>query len=702
MRLKASAPAKFFRLPKSIVSKISNVKIANRMRIGFGVLILLCVASGFVGWNGVNKVGSEMTNFGHWAKIDSQMKEDVALSLSSLKNALTSYRYAPNDENLQSLNQALSEAEKGLKKWQTLIQGLPKLEEVASGAQKNLATFRQAAAAYQAGVATYQGLMADFDKHIQQLIIQTDIVVTDIVDPGVEQAAQEFNVFSVIKWSKIDKEMNTALIQNVLRLQTVFHDYVADPGAKTWFNFSKALRATKGGVTRWRTTLENESRLVEAADKMEGFLDNGQKLAEKFREETETLNTLVEQVDQAQQEMLTSLNAAMTQVIAPAMEANVGEAIASQQQTGQTMLIMAIVSALIAILATLTISRSITVPIKRLVLMLQDIAQGEGDLTARLDVSSKDEIGELAGHFNTFMEKLQDVIRRVASNVHQLTESSSELAAVSQQMASSAEEMSVQSGSVADNSRQVQMNMDGIAASTEQLSSSVNTMAVAVEEMTASVNEISNNAGNSADTAGRAALLAEETGMIVKKLRENAQGIGKVIEVIVDIAELTKLLALNATIEAARAGEAGKGFAVVAGEVKDLASQTSHSTEDIRTQIEAIQESIGQAVGAIDEIVKVIKQVSELSTDIAASVEQQSATTNEIAQNVAQAANAANEVSSSTSEAATASRQMTLGINEVSEAARGTASGAEQILGSSKALSKMAEDLRELVNLFKI
>ncbi|MEW5723002.1 MAG: methyl-accepting chemotaxis protein [Thermodesulfobacteriota bacterium] len=357
---------------------------------------------------------------------------------------------------------------------------------------------------------------------------------------------------------------------------------------------------------------------------------------------------------------------------------------------------------LVGLLFSWLTGRGIASRLARTVSALEDIASGEGDLTARIEIKTKDELGDLAGAFNRFVEKLREVIRKVADNVQALTAAATQLAAVSEEMASGAERMSRQSEEAAHDAGNIQANMDTMAASTEELSATLTTMAGAVEELTATVSEIAASAGNSARTAGEAARIAGETGQAVEGLRQSAQEIGKVIKVIVDIAEQTKLLALNATIEAARAGEAGKGFAVVAGEVKELAGQTAQSTEDIRAKIQGIQDNTVRAVEAIDRIIQVIKQVNELSSGIAAAVEEQSATTNEIAQNVSQAAAASGQVSGGTSQTASVGRKMTANIGQVSQAARSTALGADQVRTASQELSQLAEALRSLVNQFKI
>ena len=361
-----------------------------------------------------------------------------------------------------------------------------------------------------------------------------------------------------------------------------------------------------------------------------------------------------------------------------------------------------VVGIVLGIVLAFFITRMIVKPIKRTVDIIKDIAQGEGDLTRRLDDSAKDEVGELAGWFNIFLEKLQGIMKQIAINAKTLAGSSTELSATASQLASGAEETTNQSSTVASAAEEMAANMNNMAAASEQMTTNVKTVAAATEQMTASISEIAKNAEQASTVAGNAATMAQSSNETIGQLGNAADEIGKVIQVIQDIAEQTNLLALNATIEAARAGDAGKGFAVVATEVKELAKQTAEATEDIRGKIEGIQSSTGLAVKSIGSISEVIHQVNEISRTIASAVEEQSVTTKEIAQNVAQTSHAAETVSVGVTQSAMASKEITQNIAGVDQAAKQTAQGAAQTQTAGVELSKLAEELQTLVGQFRV
>ncbi len=354
----------------------------------------------------------------------------------------------------------------------------------------------------------------------------------------------------------------------------------------------------------------------------------------------------------------------------------------------------------LGILLAVAITRGITRPLAATIGMLKDIAEGEGDLTKRLDDSRTDELGELATWFNQFVALIQSLIKDIEANSKKLAGSSSELSATSSQLASGAQATTDRSTSVAAAAEEMALNMQGMAKGAEQLLANVDTVASSIQEMNGQAAEVSENARKAAQVAADAAVLAGQSNTNISELGTSADQIGKVIETIQYIAEQTNLLALNATIESARAGEAGKGFAVVANEVKELARQTADATEDIRQRIESIQESTGNAVTSIEKVSQVIAEVNEVSVTIVSAIEHQAKTTKEIAKTVAEASGSARSISIGVSESATAAQEITSNIAGVEASARDASAGATQMQSASTELSSMGIELQRLVGRF--
>lgn len=225
-----------------------------------------------------------------------------------------------------------------------------------------------------------------------------------------------------------------------------------------------------------------------------------------------------------------------------------------------------------------------------------------------------------------------------------------------------------------------------VAAAAVQSSANVNSVAAATEEMANSVSEINRQVNESYQITKNAVEEVEHASVDINGLLTNSEKIGNILSMIVDIASQTNLLALNATIEAARAGDAGRGFAVVAAEVKALANQTASATDEIKSQIDEIQNASTQAVGSINTISKTINSVSEISTAIAAAVEQQRAATNEVARNIEESSNGAAAVSQS--------------ISEIDKVIQEYGGATAQIMETSSQLTLKSDLMRSSVNEF--
>ena len=324
-------------------------------------------------------------------------------------------------------------------------------------------------------------------------------------------------------------------------------------------------------------------------------------------------------------------------------------------------------------LIVLAVIRSITTPLVGLRDRLADIADGDGDLTARVDEDGKDEVTEISVLFNRFIGQIADIIGRVAGSANTVAAAAEELSANTLQISSASEETSVQAGSVSNLAESVSGNVQAVAAGAEQ--------------MGAAITEIARNTTEAARVAQHGLEVVTNANDTVTKLGESSQEIGEVLRVIAAVAAQTNLLALNATIEAARAGELGKGFAVVAGEVKDLARETAQATEDISRRVGAIQTDAQSAVASVGQIGEAMQGITEFQVVISAAVDEQIATTNEMSRNVANAAAATTDIAND--------------ITGVSEASMATAAGVNQSLQAIQELAVMSSELQGLVGRFR-
>ncbi|WP_456386426.1 HAMP domain-containing methyl-accepting chemotaxis protein [Desulfolithobacter sp.] len=377
--------------------------------------------------------------------------------------------------------------------------------------------------------------------------------------------------------------------------------------------------------------------------------------------------------------------------------------VAGQVTRAKSMIVsISVVAVLAGLLIGYAVAQALVLKISRVSKQLQDIASGGADLTNRLPVRGSDEICELASWFNTFVEKLQLIIRDVISGADTVNSTSARFGDLSRSMSSQTEEISGKSTVVARAAQSLNENMGTVSQAMEETTANVNLVATATEEMSSTVAEIADNTSTARSITGQAVEHASITSEKIENLNSKAQEIGMVTEVITEISEQTNLLALNATIEAARAGEAGKGFAVVANEIKELAKQTAEATQRIKEQIAEIQQTTQETSDEIGQSARVIDQVEEIVVKIATAVEEQAATTREIADNVNQASAGIADTSERVAESSQVTAEISGEIGEVSEAALALAGNSEQVRNSSEELAGLARSLRDLVGQFKV
>lgn len=344
----------------------------------------------------------------------------------------------------------------------------------------------------------------------------------------------------------------------------------------------------------------------------------------------------------------------------------------------------------------------VTRPLDRVIHGLKDIAEGEGDLTLRLPVNSKDEIGELSGWFNNFLEKLQNIIKELAGKSADVDASSSGLLTIAGELSDNAINATEKFGTVSKAVEDMSAATLASAKAMEPAAANINMVAASTDEMASTIQEIARNSENARQITENAVGQAGETAEQMGELGTAASDIGNVTETISDISEQTNLLALNATIEAARAGEAGKGFAVVAGEIKALAEQTAQATQDIKNRVAAIQRVAGTAVKGIGQISNIIGDVNDIVATIATAVEEQSAATNEISSNISQASQGIQDVNETISQNSAAATEISEKTSDVSRTAVNMSNSSSKVHENAEELANLAVRLKEIVDTFKI
>lgn len=348
------------------------------------------------------------------------------------------------------------------------------------------------------------------------------------------------------------------------------------------------------------------------------------------------------------------------------------------------------------------LTQSVVKPLKHFLAGLKDIAEGDGDLTARLSVNSSDEIGDLAKWFNIFIEKLQTIIADITKNTETLDNSSTGLSNVSKQMTAGAKQALIKTDSTSTAALKMDSSMTAIASTMEQASTNISAVVKSAGEIADSIQEIAKHSDKANTMTRTAVTLVKNSSERVDSLSVAASKVSKVTETITEISEQTNLLALNATIEAARAGEAGKGFAVVANEIKELARQTAVASGEIRMRIEAIQDSISGTINDIEKVPKEINDINSVVSTIATSLEAHFLTSKAIAENVEQVSLGVQEVNENVTQSSAVIGEIATDISEVNQAASEIVNNSTQVEVNTESLRELALQLKATVNTFKI
>jgi methyl-accepting chemotaxis protein len=364
------------------------------------------------------------------------------------------------------------------------------------------------------------------------------------------------------------------------------------------------------------------------------------------------------------------------------------DASASAQATSKIMLLVLIFS-IIGIITVWYFTKSgIIKPIKRVTERIRDIAEGEGDLTRRIEDSTSDELGELAKWFNEFVSKLQHIISSLAEN--------------SRGLAASSEKLSSSSSHIAEGSETQNAMVAQVATATNQLNATIaeivkNVSCAATEADAAS--SVAEKGGtvvtSTIESMKTISRTAKESNEIISNLGESSKQIGNIINVIDEIADQTNLLALNAAIEAARAGEQGRGFAVVADEVRKLAEKTITATTEIGGMIKEMQSNTDGAILSMESGVAAVEEGVTLAGEAGDSLK-------EIVEKVESVTGMINQIATASEQQSTATEQISSDIENVANIVSNTTDSAKEIASLGSEIDSLANSLKTTVDKFKI
>ncbi|WP_412498120.1 methyl-accepting chemotaxis protein [Shewanella indica] len=672
-----------------------KLNVATRVIAGFAVVTLLLILLGAVSWFTNNELKNTTEVLQQLSIPALKSTGELSETLSEQQRLVLVGYHVPKANKLPPIQQLFGSQKQSFKaqfaSLSKLVQHEPGLKEILPQVERN----------YQAFINTSERMMAD---HLSALEQQESLnKQRDQLETTADDAASLLLDLMDLEQSENTTEREiaasaAALDSNVTNLISTVYDLVATEDRSKYEIIVKEL----GYISN-----EAEAKLEYISRHGTGVIDTD--MLNELTSELGKLNQHLKgknsiQAQKATQlELKASTQVALAQVETDKQNANQAMAalsgaietltneinaktLASIDSASMQTLLVVLVAIVVAIAVSIAVVKPLTASLNRINQALNILASG--DLTHKLDDSGEDEFAELSRNCNRLIDSLRGLIRGILDRSNQLAAAAEQTSTVTSQTTIGIQEQKSQ--------------VDQVATATTELSSSAQQVSHSADHALSQIKQADEEAQNmriiAEENRRTIEALADEVakaGQVINKVHSDSDAIGSILDVIRGIAEQTNLLALNAAIEAARAGEQGRGFAVVADEVRNLASRTQESTQEIQQMIQVLQTGTQEAVA-------VMEQGRAQANSCVAKTEQANQALEAISESVHQAFDAGTQIANAAQEQNLVSQQVSEKLEHIALISEETASGADQTAQSSHQVAQLAEELQASVGEFKV
>ncbi|ODC03205.1 hypothetical protein BFW38_06265 [Terasakiispira papahanaumokuakeensis] len=631
-----------------MLNYFSNLTVKAKLAIGFSSLILLTIVITVVGLSNLQNAQERFT------KVEHAKELETLLYAAQVRRIL--YVETPSDENEQALNKAANTIDQQLKQEKTLYKDPVDLGFIKK-ASDHMAQYLTTLQEFTAKIEMAEDIAANWREDLRRM----DEPVNSVIEMAAgRNDTQELIAAANLRFSheKLRQEANSLIRQD---------DSQNIGTSQSQDRFQNAINAlpTQGAYQQTQTLLNDGLRQYKVTAKQ----------YRQIKTQAQTLRTQLGQLGSNIEQNIKAL-------VAKQLKKSDSEA----EQTQVTLLSISLAALAIGLGATILITRMIAPPLASAVEMAQNIAQG--DLTQRIESQRQDEIGLLIRAISHMQAKLREVLGEVEHSTTQLASTSTQLSASATQNSHGTQAQQEETDQVATAMNEMTATVAEVAQHAEEAAAAATTADDLTQNGIKAITDSATLINNLSDSVSQSASMIEE-------LKAASDNIGKVLEVINDVAEQTNLLALNAAIEAARAGEAGRGFAVVADEVRNLARRTQDSTGEIGGLITRLQDYTHQSAEMMDNSRSMAKENADNAEQAVQMLRQIGDAVAHIQQMNQQIATAAQEQSS-------VSEDINQRVTRVSEISAQNAAASQETASATEMLAQLGNTLKATLQRFKL